>query len=83
MRCAYSKGDGVEIQVEGSASPQTQAPHGVEPAAHELRVGGWINAAAVLGQAGTFGDDIEASKQGQTIGQFSKCRNFQSPFFQL
>ena len=59
------KGDGVEVEVERHASRQAQASHRIEPAAHQLGIGGRINATAILGQEGALGDHIQPGKQGQ------------------
>ena len=65
QRCLAVEGDGVEIQVEGVAPFQAQPADFVQPAPHQRRVGGRVDAAAVLGQEGTFGDDVEPGPQAQ------------------
>jgi hypothetical protein len=63
--------DGVEIQVEGqvegAAAFEPESAHGVEPAAHQLRVASRIDAAAVLGQEGSLGDDVQPGEEGQPL----------------
>ena len=44
---------------------QAELRHGIEPVAHQQRIAGRIDAATVLGEIGTLGDDIQAGEQGQ------------------
>ena len=59
------EGDGVEIQVEGMTTGQTEPAHGVEPAAHQLGIAGWVDPATVLGQERSLGDDVQSGEEGQ------------------
>src|SRR5262249_19461434 len=61
------EGNGVEIEVEGRPPGQLQAGHGVEPGAQHLGVTRRVDAAAVVGQERTLGDDVESGEQGQSL----------------
>src|SRR5262249_1563793 len=61
--------DGMKIEIEGGAVLQPQLTHGVEPQAGQLGVTVGIDATTVLGQKGAFGDNVEASEEGQAFVQ--------------
>ena len=63
------EGDRVKIQVEGMTARQTEPAHGVEPAAHQLRVAARVDPATVLGQERSLGDDVQAGEEGQPLVQ--------------
>ena len=63
------EGDGVEIQVEGPPAGQAEPAHGVEPAAHQLGIAGRGDPAAVLGEEGSLGDDVQPGEEGQPLIQ--------------
>ena len=58
--------DRVEIQVEGPPAGQAEPAHGVEPAAHQFGIAGRGDPAAVLGEEGSLGDDVQARRRGPT-----------------
>jgi hypothetical protein len=61
--------DRVEIEVEGPPAGQTEPAHGVEPTSHQFRIAGRSDPATVLGQVGSFGDDVQAREEGQPLVQ--------------
>src|SRR5581483_5077571 len=61
------EGDGVEVEIEGGTPGQLQAGYGVEPGAEHFGVTGRVDPAAVFGQEGAFGDDVEPGEQGQPL----------------
>ena len=63
------EGNRMEVQVEGIAPRQPQTAHGIEPASHQLRVAGRINAATVLREKGTLGNHVQPGEQGQSFVQ--------------
>ena len=71
------EGNRVKIQVEGSPAGQPEPVHGIEPTAHQLRVAGRSDPAAVLRQVGSFGDDGVpiATEKKTTIFQASRSGN--------
>ena len=66
--CAM-EGDRVEVQVEGMTTGQTEPAHGVEPAAHQLRVADRVDPATVFGQERSLGDDVQSGEEGQSLVQ--------------
>ena len=63
------EGDRVEVQVEGMTTGQTEPAHGVEPAAHQLRVADRVDPATVFGQERSLGDDVQSGEEGQSLVQ--------------
>ena len=63
------EGDRVEVQVEGMTTGQTEPAHGVEPAAHQLRVADRGDPATVFGQERSLGDDVQSGEEGQPLVQ--------------
>ena len=57
--------DGMEIKVEGLAPSQTDLSCRIKPEAHEFRITGRIDSAAIFGQKRTLGSAVESGKQGQ------------------
>ena len=56
------EGDGVKIQVKGSAPVHADALHGIKPQPHHVRIGSGIDAATVFGQKRPFWNRIKAGK---------------------
>jgi hypothetical protein len=61
------EGNTVKVDVKGHAVLKVQALQGVEPAAHELRVGGRGNPATVLGEEAALRSHIKPGKQRQPL----------------
>jgi hypothetical protein len=56
------EGNGVEVEVEGLPAWEAQSTDGIEPDRHELGIAGRLDATTVLGEKGSFGDDVETCK---------------------
>ena len=63
------EGDRVEVQVERTAAGQAEPAHGVEPAAHQLRVTEGVDPATVLGQERSLGNHVQAREEGESLVQ--------------
>lgn len=56
------KRDCVEIQIKGDAPLQAQLGHGIKSQAHKLRMGLWLDTAAILREEGALWDHIETGE---------------------
>lgn len=70
QRVVAVMGNGVEIEIEGGAPCQTGLTEGIEPVTHQSGKADGVDAATVICQEGTLGNDIEAGKQSQTFIQY-------------
>lgn len=61
------EGDGMEIKVEGLAPFQPDSPRRIKPEAHQFRIAGRIDSAAIFGQKRALGGPVESGKQGQAL----------------
>src|SRR5208337_4511837 len=67
QRILAMEGNAVKVHIKGHAVLKVQGLQGVEPAAHELRVGNRGNAAAVLGEEAALRCHIEPGKERQSL----------------
>jgi hypothetical protein len=63
------EGDGVEVQIKRGSVLQPPLPHDVQPIGHELAVALRPNAATVFGEEGSFGNDIQAGEEPESLIQ--------------
>ena len=57
----------MEIEVERCPPLQAQAADRIEPAAHQLRVAGRVDAATVFGEERSLGDHVQPGEEGQPL----------------
>ena len=61
------EGNAVKVHIKGHAVLEVQGLQGVEPAAHELRIRGRGDAAAVLGEEAALRDHVESGEERQPL----------------
>jgi hypothetical protein len=61
------KGNGVEVQIKGTAPAEAKASHSIKPKPKHLRVADGIDPATVSGEKGALGRTVDSSKKGEAF----------------
>jgi hypothetical protein len=56
----------MEVEVERSSPPQSEATDRIEPVAHQLGITAWLNPATVFGEERSLWDHIQAGEESQS-----------------